>query len=100
MRIPSIAAGALAAALLFPASAFAATDLSMWYHGAGNEVEKKIITGIIDDFNKSQSDFDIKLEQFPQAAYNDSVTAAAAAGKLPDIIDMDGPVMPSCCDKS
>jgi len=95
MRIPSIAAGALAAALLFPASAFAATDLSMWYHGAGNEVEKKIITGIIDDFNKSQSDFDIKLEQFPQAAYNDSVTAAAAAGKLPDIIDMDGPVMPS-----
>ena len=67
----------------------------MWYHGAGNEVEKKIVVGMIDDFNKSQADFVVKLEQFPQAAYNDSVTAAAVAGKLPDILDVDGPVMPN-----
>ncbi len=85
----------VAAALLSTTAAFAATDLSMWYHGAGNEVEKKIITGIIDDFNKSQADWSVKLEQFPQAAYNDSVTAAAVAKKLPDILDVDGPVMPS-----
>ena len=91
--------GLFAAALLASASyaglAQAATDLQMWYHGAGNEVEKKIITGIIDDFNKSQSDWSVKLEKFPQIAYNDSVTAAALAGKLPDILDMDGPVMPN-----
>jgi multiple sugar transport system substrate-binding protein len=87
--------GFLLANLLASTAAFATTDLSMWYHGAGNEVEKKILTGIIDDFNKSQGDFAVKLEQFPQAAYNDSVTAAAVAGKLPDILDVDGPVMPS-----
>ena len=87
--------GALLASLLSSAAAFATTPLSMWYHGAGNEVEKKILTGLIDDFNKSQTDYSVSLEQFPQKAYNDSVTAAAAAGKLPDIIDVDGPVMPS-----
>lgn len=85
----------LAAMLLSSTAALAATDLSLWYHGAGNEVEKKIITGIIDDFNKSQGDWKVNLEQFPQAAYNDSVTAAAVAKKLPDILDVDGPVMPS-----
>jgi multiple sugar transport system substrate-binding protein len=86
--------GALLASLLSSTMAFAATELSMWYHGAGNEVEKKIVEQIITDFNGSQKDYTIKLEQFPQAAYNDSVTAAAASGKLPDIIDVDGPVMP------
>ena len=91
--------GLLAAAVFASVScaslAEAATDLQIWYHGAGNEVEKKIIGQIIDDFNKSQSDWNVKLEQFPQAAYNDSVTAAALAGKLPDILDVDGPNMPN-----
>lgn len=89
-----ILGGALLASLMSSA-AFAATDLTMWYHGAGNEVEKKIVEQIIGDFNGSQADFVVKLEQFPQAAYNDSVTAAALAGKLPDILDVDGPVMPN-----
>ena len=89
-----ILGGAFIASLMSSA-AFAATDLTMWYHGAGNEVEKKIIEQIIGDFNGSQADFVVKLEQFPQAAYNDSVTAAALAGKLPDILDVDGPVMPN-----
>ena len=35
------------------------------------------------------------IEQFPQAAYNDSVTAAALSGELPDILDVDGPIMPN-----
>lgn len=85
---------ALLASLLSSTAAFAATELSMWYHGAGNEVEQKILTGIVNDFNASQSDYTVKIEQFPQASYNDSVTAAAASGKLPDILDVDGPVMP------
>ncbi len=89
-----ILGGAFIASLMSSA-AFAATDLTMWYHGAGNEVEKKIIEQIIGDFNGSQADFVVKLEQFPQAAYNDSVTAAALSGKLPDILDVDGPVMPN-----
>ena len=69
--------------------------LSMWYHGAGNEVESAIVQQIIDDFNTSQSDYVVELEDFPQATYNESIVAAALAGNLPDIIDIDGPVMPN-----
>jgi multiple sugar transport system substrate-binding protein len=87
--------GALGLSSLLAGTALAATELTMWYHGAGNPVEREIIVGIIDDFNASQPDWTVKLEEFPQAAYNDSVTAAALAGKLPDIIDVDGPVMPN-----
>lgn len=72
-----------------------ATTLSLWYHGAGNDVERNIIVGIIDDFNASQSDYAVEIQDFPQADYNSSIVAAALAGDLPDIIDMDGPVMPN-----
>ncbi|MCB9455355.1 MAG: extracellular solute-binding protein [Anaerolineaceae bacterium] len=71
------------------------TALSLWYHGAGNEVERSIIIQIIDDFNASQSTWAIELEEFPQESYNESIVAAALSGSLPDIIDVDGPVMPN-----
>lgn len=84
-----------AAVLVYSGSALAAADLSMWYHGAGNEVEAEIINQIVTDFNQSQSEYQVVLENFPQESYNDSVVAAALAGDLPDIIDVDGPVMPN-----
>lgn len=86
---------AAAAILAWASAAQAQTTLSMWYHGAGNEVESKIINQIITDFNASQSDWKVELQSFPQAAYNDSVVAGALAGNLPDILDVDGPVMPN-----
>lgn len=70
-------------------------ELSMWYHGAGNEVEREILLGIIDDFNNSQEEYTVVLEEFPQESYNESIVAAALADDLPDIIDVDGPVMPN-----
>ncbi len=75
-------------------AAAAQEELSLWYHGAGNYVERDLIIGIIDDFNASQSDYVVVLEEFPQESYNSSIVAAALAGDLPDIIDVDGPVMP------
>jgi multiple sugar transport system substrate-binding protein len=84
-----------ASVLLSASTAFAATELSMWYHGAGNEVESKIINQVIQDFNTSQSSWVVKLESFPQESYNSSIVAAALAGNLPDIIDVDGPIMPN-----
>lgn len=95
MKLTKLTAGVLLASTMLSSSAFAATELSMWYHGAGNPVEAEIINQIISDFNASQGDYTIALESFPQAAYNDSVVAAALAGNLPDIIDVDGPVMPN-----
>ena len=87
--------GVLLSTALLSSSAMAQTTLTMWYHGAGNEVEAKIINQIVSDFNASQSDWAVELESFPQAAYNDSVVAGALAGNLPDILDVDGPVMPN-----
>ena len=82
------------AALLFSA-ATAQTELSLWYHGAGNSAERDTLLMIIDDFNTSQDDWEVVLEEFPQESYNESIVAAALSGNLPDIIDVDGPVMPN-----
>ena len=71
------------------------TTLSLWYHGAGNDEERAVILQIIEDFNASQGEYVVEIEDFPQATYNESIVAAALAGDLPDIIDMDGPVMPN-----
>jgi multiple sugar transport system substrate-binding protein len=88
-------AGTTAFAALLGSAAMAQTELTMWYHGAGNPVELELINKVISDFNASQTDWAVSLETFPQIAYNDSVVAAALAGNLPDIIDVDGPIMPN-----
>ena len=59
-------AGASGLSLLLAGQALAQTDLSMWYHGAGNPVERDIIIGIIDDFNASQADWKVNLQEFPR----------------------------------
>lgn len=92
MKKLAVLAGILA---MSTAPAWAQTELSLWYHGAGNPTEGEILNTVISDFNASQSDWAVKLEQFPQGAYNDTIVAAAVAGNLPDIIDVDGPNMPN-----
>ncbi len=47
------AGAATALSMLFSTAALAQTDLTMWYHGAGNVEERKILAGIIEDFNSS-----------------------------------------------
>jgi multiple sugar transport system substrate-binding protein len=81
--------------LLICSTVSAQTELSLWYHGAGNSAERDTLLMIIDDFNGSQADWEVVLEEFPQASYNESIVAAALSGDLPDIIDVDGPVMPN-----
>ena len=71
------------------------TTLELWTHNGGNDAELAINKQVIDEFNASQSDYKVKLQAFPQDAYNQSITAAAAAKKLPCILDVDGPNMPN-----
>ena len=85
---------ALAATTVLASGAAAQSEISLWYHGAGNDVEAGLINQIIEDFNGSQADYTVVIESFPQESYNDSVEAAALAGNLPCILDVDGPVMP------
>jgi multiple sugar transport system substrate-binding protein len=71
------------------------TEIKMWSHAAGNPNEIGVTDQIIKDFNASQDRYTVKAEYFPQRAYNDAIVAAATAGDLPCLIDMDGPVMPN-----
>lgn len=71
------------------------TEITMWTHSAGNPAELEVYEQIIADFNESQDDYEVVMESFPQGAYNDAVVAGAAAGDLPCLLDMDGPIVPN-----
>lgn len=97
--IATLVAGLSAAAVMTvgfaaPAQAAAPKTITLWTHNAGNPAEMAIDQAMMDAFNKSQKQYKVVAQKFPQIAYNDAVTAAAAAGKLPCIIDVDGPVAP------
>ncbi|ANP74603.1 Putative substrate-binding transport protein [Cryobacterium arcticum] len=70
-------------------------ELTIWTHNGGNTEELAAVQAIVDGYNKSQDKTTVKLQAFPQASYNDSVIAAAASGKLPCIVDIDGPNVPN-----
>jgi multiple sugar transport system substrate-binding protein len=93
-KLTRVGAALLASACLASAAA-AQTELSLWTHNAGNKEELEVLSQIVADFNASQSDWEVVVEAFPQASYNDAVSAAALSGELPDILDVDGPIMPS-----
>ncbi|HET9871324.1 MAG TPA: extracellular solute-binding protein [Propionibacteriaceae bacterium] len=69
--------------------------LTMWTHNAGNKAELASIQKIVDDYNGSQTKYKVEVQAFPQDSYNQSVVAAAAAKKLPCILDIDGPNVPN-----
>ena len=69
--------------------------LTMWTHNAGNKNELASIQKIVDDYNASQTKYKVTVQAFPQDSYNQSVVAAAAAKKLPCILDIDGPNVPN-----
>ncbi|MEU6083650.1 sugar ABC transporter substrate-binding protein [Streptomyces sp. NPDC047108] len=65
--------------------------ITAFYHAGGEE--KKAFMGIVKEFNESQDKVTVKVQSVPEGTYNDSVQAAAAADKLPDILDFDGPLL-------
>ena len=70
-------------------------ELTLWTHNAGNKEELAVVNQIVSDYNASQTKNQVKVQAFPQAAYNDAVTAAATSKKLPCILDMDAPIVPN-----
>jgi len=70
-------------------------SMGLWTHSAGNPDELAVIQQWVDSYNASQDKYEIIIEIFPQASYNDSVAAASVAGSLPCIIDLDGPTVPN-----
>jgi multiple sugar transport system substrate-binding protein len=74
-----------------PASSGGTQTLTLWTHNAGNKGELAAIQSVVDDYNGSQKNYKVDLQAFPQDSYNQSVVAAAAAKKLPCILDIDQP---------
>jgi multiple sugar transport system substrate-binding protein len=69
--------------------------LGLWTHSAGNPDELAVIEEWVSKFNAGSDKYQVVIESFPQASYNDSVAAASVAGSLPCIIDLDGPTVPN-----
>lgn len=76
-------------------SSASSSTIEMWTHNAGNEAELASIEAIVKDYNASQDKYKVEVQAFPQDSYNQSVTSAAASGKLPCVLDVDGPNVPN-----
>lgn len=68
-------------------------EITMWTHSAGSPGALEVYDQTIADFNESQDQYEVVRQDFPQDSYNDSVVAAAGAGDLPCIVDIDGPIV-------
>lgn len=67
----------------------AAETLTLWFHGATNPNERAVLQQLIAAFNASQGDWAVTLQPVPRDVYGEAVAAAAQAGGLPDILDVE-----------
>ncbi|MFV2063384.1 MAG: sugar ABC transporter substrate-binding protein [Chloroflexota bacterium] len=77
------------------ASAQEPIEVKLWFHG-GVGAESDALNAQVAAFNDSQSEIVVNVTEIPGGAiagsgYNDAVNAAAVAGDLPCILDLDGP---------
>ncbi len=83
------------------ASAQAAPDvrLRVWSH-QGQESENRAVREIADAFNAAHRDrgWVVELSFFPDFQYTEKLAVAAAARDLPDVFDLDGPLVARFAD--
>ncbi|MEN8140703.1 MAG: extracellular solute-binding protein [Thermodesulfobacteriota bacterium] len=70
------------------------TVLEAWFH-TGRPQERRVMEEQVARFNASQEEVEVRLTLIPEGDYNTQVLAAAAANRLPDILDLDGPYLAS-----
>ena len=80
--------------VLLTHAALAQTTLTLWRHETGDEEMNENLAQI-EAFNASQDEWEVVRETLPQGSYTESITAAALAGELPCIFDMDQPTVPN-----
>jgi multiple sugar transport system substrate-binding protein len=71
-----------------------AVPVAVWYH-TGRPAERAVFEAQVAAFNARQTDFRVDLTLIPEGAYNAQVQAATLAGDLPDLLEMDGPLLAS-----
>ncbi len=68
------------------------TELEIWVH-SGQAAERRTLQEQVTRFNESQEKYRINAVILPEGSYNAQVQSAALAGKLPDILEFDGPFL-------
>ncbi|MES9993824.1 MAG: extracellular solute-binding protein [Candidatus Thiodiazotropha sp.] len=68
--------------------------LRVWAH-AGQESERTVLQQQFARFNQAHPDTRVELTLIPEGSYNAQIQAAAVAGELPDLIELDGPFLSS-----
>ncbi|MEO1596484.1 MAG: extracellular solute-binding protein [Pseudomonadota bacterium] len=69
-------------------------EIDLWRHEA-EVVELTASLEAVDRFNAEQDQWRFSVETLPQVTYTSAVTAAALAGQLPCVLDLDQPVVPN-----
>ncbi len=75
-----------------PDSAPDGVMLRIWAH-AGQESERKVLQEQVERFNQNHPDLEVRLTLIPEGSYNAQIQAAAVAGELPDLLELDGPFL-------
>ncbi|HHH35893.1 MAG TPA: sugar ABC transporter substrate-binding protein [Gammaproteobacteria bacterium] len=68
------------------------TELEIWLH-SGQPAERRTLQEQVTRFNESQRRYRVNAVILPEGSYNAQVQSAAVAGKLPDILEFDGPFL-------
>ena len=66
--------------------------ITVWFH-TGRPEEKMVMEDQVRRFNAAHQDMRVELTLIPEGEYNTQVQAAAADGRLPDLLDLDGPYL-------
>lgn len=74
------------------ASQSGVVEIQAWVH-AGQEAERRVIQDQVARFNQHHPKIRIELTMIPERSYNAQVQAAAMAGDLPDLLELDGPYL-------
>jgi len=64
--------------------------IEIWAH-AGQAAERLVLEEQVDDFRTLHRGLEVELTLIPEGSYQGQVQAAAAAGDLPDVLELDGP---------
>lgn len=99
-RLALTAAAVVGAATLGSCSGTAASStsevvqLEVWRH-SGTEAETETLDQQVGAFNASQSKVRVEVTTITEGDYNDALQTAAAGGELPDVVEIDGPLVNS-----
>lgn len=67
-----------------------ASRLRVWAH-SGQEAERSVLRAQAERFEERHPDVRVELTLIPEGSYHEQVQAAALAGDLPDVLELDGP---------